>query len=620
MSETDVFEGVYPQLRTALTRRGFTALTAIQQAVIDSEARGRNLRISSETGSGKTVAIGLGLAADLIERLNPKSSEGDIKPAPRSGPVGLMITPTRELAVQVSGELAWLFGDVRELNVEFVTGGTDIGRERRMLHRRPAFVVGTPGRMLDHIRSGALDCKDVCHVVLDEADQMLDMGFREELEAIVDALPAERGSHLVSATFPAAVRRLADHFQKDAFHLQGTKLGAANQNIEHIAYTVHNRERYAALVNSLLLGDGERCLVFVKRRADAAEIVEMLAGDGFSAMAFSGDLAQAQRTRTLNAFRMGIVNTLVATDVAARGIDVADISTVVHLDPPMDSDTYTHRSGRTGRAGKAGRSILLVPPIGQNRVRRLLKSARVEAAWESMPTATKIQKMLQKRARKQLHDALAVEEGPSERDLTYATSLLESTDPARLVATLLELAKPKLPREPMHVQTLVPGASPHRDRHERGDSRGRDRDRGSERGDRGDRGDRGPDEVSEGYVRFSINWGKFGGATPGRILAHVCRRGDISSKQIGAVRIEGRQATFEVKQDHAEAFAGKVAPPDEREPKLRIFRDDGRRPSRAPSRRPRFNGSGPARGSERSPPRSEGAAEPPRSRGPDQEG
>src|SRR5690606_21670705 len=206
----------------------------------------------------------------------------------------------------------------------------------------------------------------------------LEMGFRDELEAIIDTLPPERRSHLVSATFSGVGRQVANRFQRDALHLQGTTLGEANDDIDHLAQVVAPGQAYAALVNALLLAQGERVLVFVDRRAPASDLAAQLAGDGFAALPFSGDLSQAQRTRTLHAFRMGTIQVLVSTDVAARGIDVPDITMVVHMSPPQDPDGYTHRSGRTGRAGRRGRSLLLVPPRAQGYVTRLLAAARIQ--------------------------------------------------------------------------------------------------------------------------------------------------------------------------------------------------------------------------------------------------
>jgi len=448
METPDPFAGIPGPLRTALERRGFTELTAVQRAVLEADSDGQDLRISSQTGSGKTVALGLALASDLVRPEEPREDG-----TRRSLPVALVITPTRELAHQVRDELHWLLAELR-VSVEAVTGGTDLRGERRMLRRPPTILVGTPGRLLDHLRAEAIDCSGIRHVVLDEADRMLEMGFREELDAIIEALPPERRSHLVSATFSGQVLRMADRFQRKALHLEGTTLGEANVDIDHIAWVVYPDQRYAALVNALLLALGEQVLVFVDRRAEASELAEMLAGDGFAALPFSGDLSQAQRNRTLHAFRSRTIQVLVSTDVAARGIDVPDITMVVHMSPPHDPDGYTHRSGRTGRAGQRGRSLLLVPPRAQRYVTGLLGAAKIEASWQPVPTPTKIRKAITKRTRRELHARLDSETDPDEKTLAYATALLEGRDPAMVIATLLEQAEPALPREPIEVDAL----------------------------------------------------------------------------------------------------------------------------------------------------------------------
>ena len=455
------FEGVPPQLRTALERRGFTSLTAVQRAVVDQASTTRDLRISSQTGSGKTVALGLVLGRAFLE--------GEPLPKKLDGPRALVIAPTRELATQVADELSWLLAEIRGVRVEVVVGGTDMRGDYRMLRNPPAILVGTPGRMLDHIRGEAVSCADVQTVALDEADRMLDMGFREELESIIEALPSERRSHLVSATFAGPVRGIADKFQKDAAHLEGTQLGQANADIEHVVQLVDFSERYNALVNALLLTLGEQVLVFVAKRIGASELAEKLSEDGFAALPFSGDLSQAQRTRTLNAFRNGTIQVLVSTDVAARGIDVPHIAMVVHMTPPQDPDDYTHRAGRTGRAGRSGRSLLVVPPRAQHFVRKLLNAARVEANWQSVPSPTKVRKTITKNVRRDLHARLDAENGPDEKTLAYAASLLEKRDPAQVVATLLQMAEPRLPREPMGARPIE--AEPAREDDGRGTGR-----------------------------------------------------------------------------------------------------------------------------------------------------
>ncbi len=663
-------------LRSAMKRRGFTELTSIQQTVLHAEAEGRSLRISSQTGSGKTVALGFALARELIAegaRGNPRwSKSGDEEPR-RVGPVALVITPTRELAVQVRDELGWLFEEVRGVSIEVVVGGTDMGRDRRNLARLPALVVGTPGRLLDHVKSGALRTESVRHVVLDEADQMLDMGFRDELEAIVEQLPDERRSHLVSATFPPQLRELADKFQRGALHVEGTRLGAANSDIEHVVHIIKPADRYAAIVNVLLSFRGERCLVFVRRRADAAELAERLTADGFAVLPFSGELPQAQRTRTLEAFRKGVVGVLVSTDVAARGIDVPDISVVLHADVPENSEIYTHRSGRTGRAGKKGHSVMLLPFGARRHVARLLDVAGITVSSQPVPTAEKLRRAVSKETRRRAHALLeaGADRDLDSRQLAYAATLAEGRDPVAVIAALLQMAEPKLCCEPMPVAQVEqraredapaprfaprpsPGrreARPSRDadrdlggfrggdarpRHRDGDGPprawpGRRDDEGApfrggeapfadsreraggglsrrfesggftsggpasfssgpsdarrvERGpregreERFERAARGEPERQRGgggggdFVRFFVNWGERRGATPARLLAHLCRRTGVEGREVGAIRVQPGSSSFEVAARLAPEFERRAREPDPEEPSIRITR------------------------------------------------
>lgn len=549
----DPLAGVPAALRSAFEKRGFAQLTRVQAAVVaalEDGAAARNLRISSQTGSGKTVAIGLALA----ERLCAPVTEGEAR-AQQAGPAALVITPTRELAAQVQSELEWLFESQRGVDVDVVTGGTDVRREKQRLRRPPRILVGTPGRLLDHIRSRALDPSSIVEVVLDEADQMLDMGFKDELDQIVASLPEERRSHLVSATFPPEVERLAQRFQGDALRIEGTALGRANSDIEHTAYLVRPKQRYAAVVNLLLDSWGERCLIFVRTRAETAELCEMLAGDGFGALPFSGELPQAQRTRTLDAFRNGTINILVATDVAARGIDVPGIGMVIHADIPKDTDIYTHRSGRTGRAGKTGKSMIMVPVSAQARVHRILRAAGVEARWEPVPSPKKIRQGITKATRRRLYEKLEGAE-LTEAELTYAQNLLDKQAPAQVVAMLLRMAEPPLPREPIEVQPAEPRAWEPRERNDAG---------------HGDR-PRVPHVARGGYVRFSLSWGQSRGATASRCLSHVCRRAGINRDMIGAIDVGEDSTSIEIAEDVAQEFEQRCRKPDPRDPHVRISR------------------------------------------------
>ena len=459
---SDPFAELPSELQRTIVERGFTELTPVQQAVIRADGA-RDLNISSQTGSGKTVAVGIAVARQVLAE--GRREEHDLRPTV------LALTPTRELAAQVQRELAWLLREIPDSRVEVVTGGTSVGAERGRLARGPRIIVGTPGRTLDHLNSGGFDGARVRLVILDEADHMLDMGFREELTGILDRVPDRQRTHLLSATFPPEVREIAEQYQSDAQRIEGSPLGDPNEDITHIVHVVDGRHRYAALVNVLLLATARqqgdepvRTLVFVRTRADTIELTEKLQRDGVGAECLSGDLPQAQRTRTLAAFRAGRVSTLVATDVAARGLDVTGIQLVVHGDPPGDADTYTHRSGRTGRAGQKGTSVLLLPPQARWRIERLLHQANVNPSFAPVPTPERIAKEYRRRTRRRLFAALGTD--ADAEHLEYARKLLEDQSPETLVAALLGMVTEEPPCAPRRVTTsihLEPKPSP-RDR------------------------------------------------------------------------------------------------------------------------------------------------------------
>jgi ATP-dependent RNA helicase DeaD len=550
--DSSPFDNLAEPIREALEKRGFTELTQVQSAVLAAGAGDRDLQISSQTGSGKTVAIGLALAPPLLEAATTRDGARFLR--------ALVIVPTRELAVQVSEELRWLYASIPGLTIECVTGGSSVGQERRRLSARPTIVVGTPGRLNDHISRNAIDCRSVAEVVLDEADRMLDMGFREELESILDETPADRSTHLVSATFPPAIQKLARKYQNDPLSVEGTRLGAANQDIEHVGHMIRFQDRYATIVNLLLLAKDQRTLMFVNTRVEASELASRLVADGFTAAPISGELEQSERTRTLESFRTGGTTVLVATDVAARGLDISEVSMVIHTDAPRDAESYTHRAGRTGRAGRKGRSVLLASPQRRGKVEFLLRRAKVSIKWSDAPTAAAVEKSLAKRARKRLRESLAAAPEPTEKQLAHATALLEDMDAPALVACLVELAREDKKIVPRDVGTVTESAPAGRARAGRKTDRNRperprdrfktERDspehaRGKFKADR-NRPVRRERNFSKHPVNFEINWGRRDGATPQRLVAMLCRRGDIESRMIGAIDLDPRRATFEL--------------------------------------------------------------------------
>jgi ATP-dependent RNA helicase DeaD len=581
MTKADPRVVLGPALTAALDKRGFTDLTPVQLAVLDPKLGGRDLRISSQTGSGKTVAIGFTLR-DLFDE--PVTIAGAGVARPRA----IVIAPTRELARQVEQELGWLYAE-RGVRATAVTGGTSYRDERRALGAGPGIVVGTPGRLVDHLDRGGIDPSAVGALVLDEADRMLDMGFREELLAIFSRLPETRRTHLVSATFPKEVRALADRAQRDPVHLEGTRLGEANADIEHVVCLVEPSERVDAVVNLLAAAPDARTLVFARTRADVSQLAAELVEAGFPVGALSGEMDQRDRNRALAAFKRGQLRALVATDVAARGIDVHEVSEVIHVEAPGDADAYTHRSGRTGRAGRKGRSVLLATIGELGHVRRILDRARVRHRIEPLPTADEITARMDDR----LFEALTAPaaEGESEaldaRVIELAARLGASADPAQVIARLLVKSGAGQRVEPRALTVVAaPVESP---RNERARSpRGRDR-RPSTLFPPPTEGDRRPtrpraregatqDEAPRGWALFDVTWGDVHGADARRLLALVCRRGNIQGSDVGAIRVGRTSSQVEVALDVAEAFARAASAPDPRDPRVRIrdARDAGR--------------------------------------------
>lgn len=547
MSVASPFPELSRPLAEALARRGFTALTPIQTAVLDPELVGHDLRMASKTGSGKTLALGFVIARGL-----------EAQRAPRTGrtaePYALVVAPTRELAAQIQKELTWLFEPLR-VSVAVVSGGANYRDEFRALAAGPRIVVGTPGRLIDHLDKGSIDLSKLGVVVLDEADQMLDLGFRDELESILGRAPEERSTHLVSATFSRDIMSLAKKYQKDAKLIEGTALGEANEDITHVAHRVRAHDRFDALVNLLLIAPDERALLFVRTRAAAAELAQRLTEVGFHTLALTGELAQRERNRTLEAFKQGTVRTLVATDVAARGLDIPDVARVIHVDPPTEDEGFTHRSGRTGRAGKKGTSIVLVPPSIEEKVRSVLRRAGVKAEWQPLPSPDEVLRIADER----LLEDLAEGPAPSERLLDLASKVLRTKSPETVVAALLQRIGHEGPCAPRQVRAVEP----------RGGERGGERDRrGPARG-----AERGPPRARGGeddYVPFRISFGGRDGADSRRLLAMVCRRGRITGDHVGAIRVGEDHSTFEVRKEVAGDFGRAVKRPDPKNPRIRI--------------------------------------------------
>ncbi len=586
-SPVDLTHRVGPALASALSAKGYDTLTPVQEAVLDEALEGRDLRITSQTGSGKTIAIGFAVR-DLLDDLTAQYG-GPARPRV------LILTPTRELAKQVADELTWLYAPLR-VRVAAVTGGAGYLDQKRALSSNPSVIVATPGRLRDALERRKIDASTLAAVVLDEADSMLDLGFREDLDAILAMLPPERRSHLVSATFSGDVASLADRFQHDPVHVQGTRLGDAHADIEHVVHLVEPSQRIDALINLLLADEDAKSLVFARTRADVARIAGELSEAGFVVRTLSGEMEQPERDRALAAFRQGGVQALVATDVAARGIDVRDIARVIQVEPPTDVETYTHRSGRTGRAGKQGTSVLFVAPSHYRTIARGLERAKIAHSVEPIPRPDAIQ-----RAREERLVAWLARESDGDAIDPHAVSIAERIVKNGAVVTalarLIEKAGLHGPTRARDVRAVAP---PRADSHVRPPGRN---------------GVAAKAQSGEaGWVTFRVTWGGLQGADARRLLAMTCRRGNIRGSDVGAIRIESAYSLIDVARTSADAFAIAVGPPDPRNPKVRILRVE---PGDGPRTEPRHRSpNGPRSAPEpRDAQRRTPAAKPPRRHG-----
>ena len=430
---TMTFPSTHPALARALAARGYSVPTAVQLAVLADDAANRDLLVSAQTGSGKTVAFGLAIAATLLG--------AEERFAQAAEPLALIIAPTRELAMQVQRELAWLYAETGARVITCV-GGMDVRAEARQLEQGAHIVVGTPGRLRDHLERKRLDLSKLKAVVLDEADEMLDLGFREDLEFILDATPRTRQTLLFSATMPREIETLARRYQRDAVRIETVRRNEQHADIEYRAIRVAPNDIENAVVNVLRLHEMRATLVFCATREAVKRLHARLVERGFSAVALSGELTQSERTHALQALRDGRARVLVATDVAARGLDLPDLALVIHADLPNDRETLLHRSGRTGRAGTKGLCMLIVPYNRRRKAEALLGAARIKATWATAPTADEIRARDQERF---LADAIFTEP-PTEEDLALARVLQAGRTADEIALALVRMHRAQLAR------------------------------------------------------------------------------------------------------------------------------------------------------------------------------
>ncbi len=499
-------------IAAALSDRGYDTMTPVQLAVTDPDLTGADLLVSAQTGSGKTVGFGLAIAPTL---LGEAESFG-----PAGLPLALVIAPTRELAMQVRAELTWLYAKAGAV-VTSCVGGMDMRDERRALDRGAHIVVATPGRLRDHITRGSLNMTDLRAVVLDEADEMLDLGFREDLEFILAAAPESRRTLMFSATVPRGIVALAQSYQKDAVRIATQSERSQHADIEYRALLVAERDSENAIINVLRFHDARNAIVFCNTRVMVNRLTARFSNRGFAVVALSGELSQTERTHALQAMRDGRARVCVATDVAARGIDLPNLELVIHAELPTNAEGLLHRSGRTGRAGRKGVSALIVPTKSRKKAERLLGFAKITATWASAPSADEI---LRKDEERLLADPAWTDPiQPEEQD--FVGTLLGLHAPEQIAAAYLRLyrARQSAPED------LADADTPSAPREPRSF---------------------GPS------VWFSLDAGRNDRAEARWILPLICKAGGITKDEIGAIRIQSAETFIEISEG---AVAGFIA-------------------------------------------------------------
>jgi ATP-dependent RNA helicase DeaD len=567
--------GLRPELLGALTTLGYEEPTPIQAESIPPVLAGRDLLGQAATGTGKTAAFAL----PILER---------IVPGAQAEPVALVLVPTRELAVQVS-EAIYKYGRELDAQVLPIYGGQPIVHQLKVLKRGVHVVVATPGRAVDHINRGTLPLDAVELVVLDEADEMLDMGFAEDIDAILDACPFERQTVLFSATMPPRIASIAKRHLKDPIRIQIDREAVAAgeaPKVRQSAYLVARNHKAAALGRILDVESPTAAIVFCKTRGEVDELTETLNGRGYRAEALHGGMNQEQRDRVMSRLRGGTAELLVATDVAARGLDVDQLTHVVNFDVPSAPESYVHRIGRVGRAGREGVAITLAEP----RQRRLLDN--IERLTKQTIKIEKIPTVADLRARQMELTLDQVREALESDDLNRFRAVVDAlSDEFELVD--VALAAVKLAHEASgateDVEEIPDIATRERPKGDKWDKGGKgkggkswDKDKPGkgyqgkkDKHDKGDRGDRGPRGPQGDTSRLYVGAGRGDGVRPQDLVGAIAGETHLRGNDIGAIRIFDRFALVEVPTDSVDRVITAMSATTIRGKKAAVRKDRG---------------------------------------------
>ncbi|GAB4422228.1 MAG: DEAD/DEAH box helicase [Anaerolineales bacterium] len=527
-----------PELVQAITELGFTAPTPIQAGMIPLMLTGADVIGQAQTGTGKTAAFAL----PILHNLEPG----------QKNPQALVLAPTRELAMQVA-DAVWSYGQHLKVRVLAIYGGASYNRQITRLKKGVDVVVATPGRLLDLLEKGVLDLSGIRTVILDEADEMLKMGFIEDVENILAETPDARQTALFSATLPKPIRRLADKYMRAPQSVTIQREQVTAEMIEQRCYLVNQKDKLAALTRLFEMEDISSALIFARTRVGTGELANQLTLRGFPAEALNGDLSQDARERIMNRFRNNQIKVLVATDVAARGLDVDDISHVFNYDLPDEAEVYVHRVGRTGRAGKAGLAISLVTPRERRKLSSIERFTKQKFTFLSLPTENDVQQKRENELVEKMN--VWLNRGRYKRELELVTALVEEGehDPLEVAAAALKMARASEKQRPIDPVSEVKKAERKPRKFDRESKESRFNRRGLRHsGKRSDR--RSTVSHEQGMVRVSMNLGRADGIRPADIVGTIAYHAEIPGRKIGKIFIEDKHSFVDV----PEALAGKV--------------------------------------------------------------
>ncbi len=532
----------------AIEEQGYSTPTPIQAAMIPVMITGRDVIGQAQTGTGKTAAFSL----PILNNITP--GIGHVQT--------LVLAPTRELAMQVSKAM-FAYGQHRGVRVLAVYGGQPYGRQISRLRKGVDIVVGTPGRLIDLAKRNALDLSQVSTVVLDEADEMLSMGFVEDIEILLNQTPSNRQTALFSATIPPEIKRLSRKYLHDPESIIIKRKQLTVASIEQRYYLVNEEDKLTALTRLFEMEEITSALIFAKTRVGTGELANELSNRGFQAEILNGDLSQDAREQVLNRFRKKQIKVLVATDVAARGLDIDDISHVFNYDLPLDPEIYVHRVGRTGRAGREGIAISIVTPRDQFRMRKIERYAKQTIAQATLPTIQEIQAHREALLLTKVSVWLQRGRCSREREMVHALEA-EGFDLIDIAAVSLKLARAEEKQRPIPRIGAVRahnGRNGNQDRGRRGNRRDRNsrndsrngQDNGSRNGRSNGNGDgrfKSKRSHEQGMVRLTLNAGKEQGIRPNDVVGTIAFHADIPGRSIGAIRIQDSRTLVDVPEQY----------------------------------------------------------------------